>query len=97
MTKVKFPAISFPAFKFTKGQLLNVNLLGVGFVIPPWDITFWEALQLTREHTLFNTDDIASAIVFPLEQIAEAVWALFKSTLDKMAADYYERHSEEKK
>ena len=93
--KVQFPAIIIPAFKIRAGQLLNVALFGVGLVIPPIDIIFWEEVKLTEAFTLFDTDDIVNAIVGQFTKVAELVWDLFESRLDKMAEDYYERHSED--
>ena len=156
---------------FKKGQLLNVELFGVGLVIPPSDITFLDTDWITRgveglfaprediwqkgdanrdgvineEDTAivkaafgakpgvanwnpdadFNKDGVVDIVditilssnfgldkrggrVTPMlattiqtllsglvSPVANAVWALFKDTLDELAADYYERHSEE--
>ena len=139
MVEIKFPDIVIPAFKISKGRLLNVSLLGVGLVIPPLDITFWPYTKILSGFTLFNTDDITKPILdkiaaipkievpglediikpildaiaaIPkvkvpsveditkgisdaLNVIPEAVWNLAKAKLDELAADYYERHSEE--
>ena len=95
MVEIKFPDIEIPAFKISKGQLLNVNLLGVGLVIPPGDITFWPETRILRGFTLFDTSDIVKGVGDLLGAVPEAVWNLARAKLDELAADYYERHSEE--
>jgi len=96
LVEVKFPALKIPAFRLTRGQLLNIWLLGASLVIPPWDITFWEETTLTKELTLFKTEDITNVLLTPINAVPKAVWDLLKTTLDDMAKDFYERHSEEK-
>jgi len=93
---IRFPGLKLPAFKLTRGQLLNVHLLGVGLVIPPFDITFWAETTLLQPFTLFKTEDITTGLLTPINAIPEAVWTLAKSTLDSLAKDYYERHPEAK-
>ena len=95
MVEVKFPGFALPAFKISKGQLLNVNLLGVGLVIPPGDITFWKKVTFWEPFTLFNTDDVVKGVGDLLGAIPEAVWNLARAKLDELAADFHERHSEE--
>ena len=95
MVVVKFPDIVIPAFKISKGQLLDVRLLGVGLVIPPGDITFWPKTRILEGFELFDTDDVVKGVGDLLGAVPEAVWNLAKAKLDELAADYYERHSEE--
>lgn len=95
MVEIWFPGITIPGFKLTRGQLLDVSLFGVGLVIPPFDIEFWKETTILGAFRLFETDDIAKAVIIPVAGIAEAVWSLFESKLDEMAHDYYERHKEE--
>lgn len=95
MVKVEFPGLTLPG-TIKRGLLLDVDLLGVKFRIPPDDIVLWkEPLKIWDPFVLFDTDDIAKAVVVPVAAIATAVWDLLESRLDELAADYYERHSEE--
>lgn len=94
MVKVQFPGLTLPGFKLTRGQLLNVSLIGVGLVIPPVDITFWPETRILEPFTLFDTDDITGALLAPINAVPKAIWDLAKSKLDDMARDYYERHPE---
>lgn len=95
MVEVKFPGLTLPG-TIKAGILLNVSLFGVKFRIPPDDIVLWkEPLKIWDPFVLFDTDDIAKAVTVPVAGIAEAVVNLAKAKLDELAADYYERHSEE--
>ena len=89
MVKIYFPALVFPAFKFKRGQLLNVNLLGVGLVIPPFNITFWNAVTLSPKRLLFDTNWIVNALLAPIIAIPMAVWSLLESVLDEWVEEYY--------
>jgi len=94
MPEVKFPGITIPAFKLTKGQLLNVGVLGVGLVIPPFDMTFWEATTILQPFTLFNTDDIAKPVATLINAIPQAVWTFATTWLEQQIKDYYDKHPE---
>lgn len=93
---IVFPALAVPAFTLARGQLLNVTLLGVGLVIPPRDITFWERTLLTPEFVLFNINSLVNAIVTPLNAIPQAVWNFATSWLEQQINEYYKLHPEEK-
>jgi len=96
MVQVIFPAIWFPAFKLTRGQLLDVNLLGVGIAIPPWNITFWEAVQLTSERVLFDTDAIAGVIIGAINALPQAIWGWAQNWIQSQIDEYYKVHPERK-
>lgn len=92
MVKVSFPSLWFPAFKFRKGQLLNVSILGIGLKIPPIDITFWNAFKILNGFTILDTDWISNPIINAMSGIAHAVWDIAKGTLDSWADEFYEKH-----
>lgn len=95
MVLVKFPGLTLPG-TIKAGVLLDVNLLGVQLRIPPMDIALWkEPVKIWDPFTLFDTMDIVKPITVAIGGVAEAVWNLAKAKLDEMAAEYYERHSEE--
>lgn len=95
MTKITFPKMAIPAFKLTAGQLCNKVLLVVPIVIPPNDITFWDEIVLMQETTIWDSDWIVTALTGAFTAIPNAVWALFKGTLDDMADQYYKDHPKE--
>ena len=94
--QIKFPAIWFPAFKLSRGQLLDVSLLGVGLVIPPWDVSFWDAVQLTAEFVIFDTDAIGQALAGAFAAIPNAVWNYLHTYIQAQIDEYYKAHPERK-
>ena len=96
MVVVKFPDIVIPAFKISKGRLLNVSLLGVGLVIPPGDITFWPEKTILSAFTLFDTSDIVKDVGDLLGAIPEAVWTFATSWVEQQIKEYYEKYPEAK-
>ena len=64
--EVWFPALTFPALKIRKGILLDFWLLGFHVVIPPWDVTLWEEVEVWKSLKIFNstwvTDPILTAL-----------------------------------
>jgi len=94
MVEIKFPGLAIPAFRLTRGQLLNVNVLGVGLVIPPVDITFWPQTTILEPFTLFKTEDITAALLAPINAIPQAVWNLATTILEQQIKEFYEKHPE---
>lgn len=90
-----FPAGIFPAIVIPAGLFHTRPILGFAIIVPPEDIIiipehkFWDAF------IIFDADWIVNMLRGAFMFIPNAVWALFKSTLDNMANDYYERHKEE--
>jgi len=83
--KVTFPAFTLPGFKLSKGQLLNVSLLGVGLVIPPVDITFWPEIKAWNSFVIFDLDWILNPIASWLTWIPGAVADTLKGLLDPIS------------
>ena len=96
MTKLAFPGLQFNGFSLSRGQLLNVSLLGVGLVIPPWDITILSALTFWQPFIIFDSDWVVNALAGAFLAIPKAVWDYLTGTLQKQVEDYYKAHPEEK-
>lgn len=95
MVAIWFPGLTIPEVKIPAGFLLDVWLLGVHFKIPPDDIVVFPEVTIWSGFKIFDSDWVVNPIVAAIDGVAKAVWDLFESTLDAMAEDYYERHSEE--
>lgn len=93
--QITFPALTIPAFKMVKGQLLNLVVFGAGLVIPPVDITFWEAVKLTDPFVIFDSDELIAEMVSPLFKVADFVWDIAEARLDIMAEKFYKEQEEE--
>jgi len=87
--KVFFPEIKFPAFKLKAGQLLNVSLMGVGLIIPPWDLTFWDTTTLLPKFPLFDTDELFRPIMEAIEGVAQKVIELLWTPILNQLDEYY--------
>lgn len=104
MVIVRLPAFTLPAFKISKGWLLDVELLGVKLQIPPFDILFWPAIKFWDGFRIFDSDWITGAVMDPLdaakdvllEKIPGLVWGHLENVLEDMVDEYYEAHPEEK-
>ena len=104
MVIVRLPGFTLPGFKITAGWLLDVELAGVKFKIPPIDITFWPKVVFWKSMIIFDSSWISGAVMDPigavqdvlLDEIPGLVWDHVETILNSLAEDFYERHSEEK-
>jgi len=88
--------LAIPAFKIRRGQLLDISILGVGVVVPPFDIQFWPEIQLLPAITVFDPDWIADIVKGMMSTIAEGVFKAVEPYLDGLAVDFYARRGKEK-
>ena len=96
MTQLAFPGLKFNGMSLTRGQLLNVSLLGVGLVIPPWDITLIPALTFWEPFIIFDSDWVVNALAGAFTAIPKAVWDYFNKTMQAQVDEYYKAHPERK-
>jgi len=102
--EVWIPGFSIPEVKVTKGQLLNVSILSVGLVIPPFDITFFPGLKIWDKFQLFDSEWINKPIISVLNvmkldllgKIPQLVWNTFEGRVNTWVEDFYERRGKEK-
>jgi len=53
--QIKIPRLAIPEFTVKRGQLLDVEFMGLRWVVPPMDITFWPEIQLIPETVVFDS------------------------------------------
>jgi len=87
--KIFFPAISFPEIKVKAGSFLNATLLGVGLVVPPWDLTILPSFTLIPKVELFDTDVLFRPIMEAIEGVAQKVIDLLWSPIQRQLEEYY--------
>lgn len=92
MVQIWFPGLKFNGAALTRGQLLDVTLLGVGLVIPPWDITFLPAVEFWKPFLIFDSNWVVKPITDALAAIPKAIFDAAKGILDGWAAAFYESH-----
>lgn len=94
MMQIWFPGLKFNGLKLTRGQLLDVTLLGVGLVIPPWDITllpehtFWETFMI------FDSEPIEAAVTLSTQTIPKLLVDFVTGNLQSQIEEYYKKHPE---
>jgi len=104
--KITIPRLAIPALKIRRGLFLDTEILGVKIRVPPGDIDLWPEIQLLPEITVFDPEwivgivegmaewigNVASGVVdAAIPGIIQAVFNAVEPTLDKWAAEYYER------
>lgn len=95
MTKIQIPGISIGPITLNRGQLLDIWLLTVHVIIPPISIQLIPRITLWEPFILFDTDDIANAIIGALGAIPNAVWSFVTTWLEQQANEYEKTHPEE--
>jgi len=93
MVQLWFPGLRLNEVKITRGQFLNISLLGVGIVVPPWDITLLPAVSFWEPFLLIDTDWWGKIIGDAVATIPKLVWDYAKGVLDSWAKAFYEAHS----
>ena len=93
--KIAFPKLAIPPLVIPAGLLLNVNLLGLGLVIPPTDVQLWGEIVLLKEFVLFDTDDIAQALLGTIANVVEWAFRGLVDQLNEAAKRYYDEHGDE--
>ncbi len=96
MTQLAFPGLKFNGLSLTRGQLLDVSLLGVGLVIPPWDITLVPELTFWEPFIIFDSDWIMNALSDAFMAIPKAVWDYFTNVVEFQIEEYFKVHPERK-
>jgi len=96
MAQLWFPGLKFNGLSLTRGQLLDVSLLGVGLVIPPWDIellpphTFWEPF------VAFDSDWVVVPLNEAIANIPTLLVDFVTGRVQEEISKYYEEHPERK-
>jgi len=93
--KITIPRLAIPALKITRGQFLDIDIVGIHLRVPPGDIQLWPEIQLLPEITVFDPDWITDIIKGMMPTIAEGVFKAVEPYLDKLAEDFYARRGKE--
>lgn len=96
MTQLWFPGLTFNGLTITRGQLLNVSLLGIGLVIPPIDLKILPAVTFWEPFLLIDSDWIVKPLSEGIAAIPKALIDFVSSTLEDETKKYYEEHPERK-
>jgi hypothetical protein len=97
MTQMWFPGLTFNGAALVRGQLLDVSLLGVGIVIPPWDITLLPAITFWDSFLIFDSDWVVNALSGALLAIPKAVWDYLMNAMQAQVDEYKKAHPEGEK
>lgn len=96
MVQLWFPGLKFNGLKLTRGQLLNVSLMGIGLVIPPFDLELIPPIELWETFVIFDSDWVTVPLTTAIEGIPKLLIDFLTGRLDEEIKKFYEEHPERK-
>lgn len=96
MVQLWFPGLTFNGFAITRGQLLDVTLLGLGLVIPPTDMTLLPKMTLWEPFLAFDSDWVVTPLNAAIVGIPKMLVDFVTGQLQSEVEEYYKRHPERK-
>jgi hypothetical protein len=94
MTQLWFPGLKFNGIKLSRGQLLDISLMGVGLVIPPVNLTLLPAFTIWEPFIIFDSDWVVAPLTTAIAGIPKLFIDFITGRIEEEAEKYRREHPE---